>query len=203
MYCNKGFPFSLNSRFIRTPDSVLDNLYPSEFNFSANFPLRAASELLSPYSALYIIITIPFSFPNYVTASVQSFSLHLHLRYTLFISHANIYKLFKDTGRNKILVLSMDTTLEYVIGYGGDVVCPSATNLAFLVNFPSILMSNIMCTLMFSYPVLIFTLIISYGVTPSIFSNVIRMFAFFCNLLGPKCSRRFPVNIIFLFSWDV
>ena len=55
------------------------------------------------------------------------------------ISYDNISNSFKDASRNAILTLSMDTTLEYVINDGGAVVCPSATNLAFLVNYPYIL----------------------------------------------------------------
>ena len=66
-----------------------------------------------------------------------------------------IYKSFKDSSRNEILTLSLNITFEYVIYDGGAVVYPSATNIAFIVNFPSILMSNIMCKFMCSYPVLI------------------------------------------------
>ena len=140
---------------------------------SAIFALRAAPEHLSPYRDLAIIITITFSAPNSVTDSVQSFSLHFSLSYALPISHANICKLFKDANRNSILTLSLDTTLQYVIDDGGAVLWLSATNLAFLVNFPYILISNIMCTLTCSYPGLIFPFLISSGVTPSSFSNAI------------------------------
>ena len=76
--------------------------------------------------------------------------------YALSISYENIFKSFEDASINVILTLSLDTTLEYVIDDGSYVVLPSVTNLAFLVNFPSILISDIMCTLMFSYPGLIF-----------------------------------------------
>ena len=99
-------------------------------------------------------------------ASVQILSLHLAIRCTLPISHANISKSFKDASRNKILTLSLNTTLEYVIHGGGTVVWPSATNLALLENFPSILILNIICPLTCSYPGLVFPLLISSGVTP-------------------------------------
>ena len=62
------------------------------------------------------------------------------------MKRANIYKLFKDASRNKIITLSLDTTLEYIIDDGGTVVLPSATNIYLIVNFPSILMSNSMFT---------------------------------------------------------
>ena len=70
----------------------------------------------------------------------------------------------------------MDTTLEYVIDDGSSVVWPSANNISFLVNFPSILISNIMCTFACSYPGLIFHFLISSVVTPSRLSNVILTF---------------------------
>ena len=119
-------------------------MYPGDIKVSASFALHASPELLIKYSALDIIITIKFSVPNYVPDSIKSFSLHLALRYALHISHENIFKSFKDASRNAILTLSLDTTLEYVIDDGGAVVWPSATNLDFLVNYPSILISNIM-----------------------------------------------------------
>ena len=83
--------------------------------------------------------------------------MHLELRYALPISHSNISKSFKDASRDIILTLYLETTLEYVIDDGGAVVWPLDTNLAFLVNSPSILISNTMCTLTCSYPGLIFT----------------------------------------------
>ena len=92
---------------------------------------------------------------------VQSFYLHFSLMYALSISYENIFKSFEDASINVILTLSLDTTLEYVIDDGSYVVLPSVTNLAFLVNFPSILISDIMCTLMFSYPGLIFHFLFS------------------------------------------
>ena len=123
--------------------------------FFAWFVLHAAPELLSPYSALAISITISCSVPNYMPDSVQIFSLLLALRYALPISHANIYNSFKEASRNAILTLSLDTTLEYVIDDDGSGVWPLATNLTFLVNFPFILILYIMCTLTCSYPGLI------------------------------------------------
>ena len=77
--------------------------------------------------------------PNSVPDSVKSFSLHLELSYELPISHANISNSFKYSSINVILTLSMDTTPGYVINDGGYVFWPSVANLAFLVNFPSIL----------------------------------------------------------------
>ena len=61
------------------------------------------------------------------------------------MSQAETCKEFKDAIVKAILTLSLETTLEYVIDAGSLVLCPSATNLAFLVKAPSILMSNIMC----------------------------------------------------------
>ena len=68
--------------------------------------------------------------------------------YALSISHEDISNSFKDAIINEILTLSLGKTLDYVIDDGGAVVWTSATNIEFLVNFPSILISNIMCTLM-------------------------------------------------------
>ena len=48
--------------------------------------------------------------------------------------HEKIYKSFYDVGINKILTLSPDTTLDYVIDNGGTVLWLSAANLDFLVN---------------------------------------------------------------------
>ena len=70
--------------------------------------------------------------------------------------HANISKLFIETGRNKILTLSLDTTHECLFIYSGAVVWSSSTNLDFLVIFPFILIPYIMCTLTCLYPGLIF-----------------------------------------------
>ena len=134
---------------MHTSASASDDFYTSDIKVSANFSLYAAPELLSPYSDLPIIIYIPFSVPNSVSASVQSFSLRFELWYALPIRHANISKSFKDAGRNSIPILSMETTLEYVVYDGGALVRPSATNLAFILNFIYILISNIMCTLTF------------------------------------------------------
>ena len=67
--------------------------------------------------------------------------------YALPILHENISKSFEDASINEILTTSLDTTLEYTIYYGGAVVWLSATNISFIVNFPSISMSNIIFTL--------------------------------------------------------
>ena len=53
---------------------------------------------------------------------------------------------------------------------------PSATNTAFLLNFSSILISNIICKLTCSFLGLIFPFLVSSGVTPSRFSYAIRTF---------------------------
>ena len=50
----------------------------------------------------------------------------------------------KNASINTILTLYLDTILEYVINNGGGVLCPPETNIDFLVDLPSILMSNIM-----------------------------------------------------------
>ena len=89
--------------------------------------------------------------------SNPSLSPNLAFRHALTCLHANISKSFKDAGRNEILKISLDTTLEYVIDDGGAIVWPSDTNVYFLLNFTSIFMSNIMCTMKLSYPGLIFT----------------------------------------------
>ena len=109
-------------------------------------------------------------------ASVQSFSLHLAFRYILHISHANVSKLFEDASRSSILTLSLDTKLDYVIDDGGAVVWLSAKSITFILNFPSILISNIMCTLTCLYPGFILPFLISSVVTPSSFSNSIWKF---------------------------
>ena len=49
---------------------------------------------------------------------------------------------FKDESRNAIPKLSLDTKLEYAIDDSGAVVRPSATDLYFPVNFPSVLISK-------------------------------------------------------------
>ena len=49
---------------------------------------------------------------------------------------------FKDESRNAIPTLSLDTKLEYAIDDSGAVVRPSATDLYFPVNFPSVLISK-------------------------------------------------------------
>ena len=64
------------------------------------------------------------------------------------MSHANRSKSFKDARRNGILTISLDTTIEYVIDDGAAAMWSSSTNIYFLVKFTSILMSNIMYTLM-------------------------------------------------------
>ena len=74
--------------------------------------------------------------------------------------HAKFSKSFEDSGRNAILILAMDTINEYGMDYGGAVVWPSATNNYFLLNFTSILMSNIILTSMYSYPGIIFPFLI-------------------------------------------
>ena len=97
-------------------------MYPSDFKVSDNFAVNAEPELLIPYIHISVIITIPFSVPNYVPASIQRFPLHLAFSYALPMSHANIYKSFKDASINVILTLALDIILEYVIDYGGAVV---------------------------------------------------------------------------------
>ena len=70
--------------------------------------------------------------------------------------HENIPKSFKDASRNAILTIYLDTTLQFEIYDGGAVVWTSATNIDFLVNFPSILMPDIVFKLAFLYPGLLF-----------------------------------------------
>ena len=190
----------MKSCLIQTPESDSDYLYPSYSKVSDHFVFNVSPVLLIPYITLAIIIVVNFSVPNSVPASVQSFSLHLALRYELPLSHANIYKSFKGASRNIILMFYLDTTFEYVIDNGGAVVWPLATNLDCLLNSPSILMSNIMFTLRYLYPGIIFPFLVSPVVTSSSFSNAIWTFAvYFCNYLGSKVSPRFPVNLICLF----
>ena len=55
----------------------------------------------------------------------------------------------------------------------------SATNLSLLLNFPFILMSNIMCTFTYSYPDLVFPFLVSLGVTLSSFLNTIWTFVIY------------------------
>ena len=138
----------MNYQFIHTSAYASGGLYPSDFIVCANFDLHAAPEILSQNNALSNIITITSSVPNYVHASVQSFYLHLVLRYELPLSHENISKSLKGAGRNAILMLSQDTKVEYSIDDGGADVWPSSTNIYFPVNFSSIFMLNIMCTLL-------------------------------------------------------
>ena len=73
----------------------------------------------------------------------------------------------------------MDKTLKYIICNGHNDVRTSSTNIYFLLNLPSILMSNIMCTLMWSYPGLIFPFIVLSGVTLSSFLNAIWKFSIY------------------------
>ena len=131
--------FGLNYPFIHTSASASDDFYPRYIKVSSRFYLHAVSELISPYSTPAIIIFILFSVPKLVPSYVQIFSLHLALNYALTISHTNISNLFKYASRNVILTLSLDTELEYVMDYGGALVCPSTKYILFLVNFPSIL----------------------------------------------------------------
>ena len=58
----------MKSCFIHKSASALDDLYQSDFKVSDNFDLNAEPDISSPYSALTIIITIPFSVPNYVAS---------------------------------------------------------------------------------------------------------------------------------------
>ena len=146
----------MNFRFFHISAYASGDFYPSDIKVSGIFALHAKPELLSPYSSLYIIITIPFSVPISVPDSVQSSYLHLELRYALPISHAIISKSFKDASINSIRTLSLDTKFEYLINDGSAVVWPSATNISYLVNFPYILLSNIMCALTWSYTRLTF-----------------------------------------------
>ena len=76
-----------------------------------------------------------------------------------------------------MLALFLDKKIEYAIYDGGAVVWSSYSNLAFLVNFSSILISNIMSTLTFLYRGQTFTFLITPGAKPSSFSNYIRTFA--------------------------
>ena len=71
----------------------------------------------------------------------------------------------------------MYKTIDYLIDDDGSVVWPSATNIYFLVKFPSVLISIIMYTLMFSYPGLIYPFLVSLGLTPSSLPNTIQVFS--------------------------
>ena len=102
----------MNYRFIQTSASASDNLYPSDYKNSGNCDPHEATELLIPYSYIVIIITIPFLFPKSINAYVHSFSLKLELRHVLNMFHTSISDKFKDTSRNEILTLSLDTTLR-------------------------------------------------------------------------------------------
>ena len=134
----------MKSCFIQTSAIASNDFYPIDFNVSANCTLHAAPEFVIPYSYIPAIVTIPCSVPKYVLTLVQIFSLQFLFRYALPMSHVNISKSFKDTSINSILTLSLDTTLDYLSNDCVYVVCPSAIILAFLVNLPSILMSNFM-----------------------------------------------------------
>ena len=177
----------MKSRFIQTSESASDYLHLSYFKVSAKFPLHAAPNILIPYSAISIIITIPFSVPNYETYSIHSFYLHFELRCALPLLNTNKFKSFKDTIRNSILMLSLDKTLLYAIYDGDAVVWPSATNISFIVTFPSILMPK--------YHVHIDVLISRPNVSfPGIIGcNAVKFFKYctdtchlFFNCLGPK-----------------
>ena len=52
------------------------------------------------------------------------------------MSKAQISRSFNDTIIKAILILSLDTTLRYMILAGASVFIPSATKKALLVNFP-------------------------------------------------------------------
>ena len=93
-----------------------------------------------------------------------------------------------------IIKISLDKTIEYVINYCVAVVWLSATNLSFIVNYPSILMSKFKCTLTCSQPGLIYPFLISLDVKPSCLSNDIQTFGvsfaiYLVQKLVPYCLR--------------
>ena len=141
--CNKGLHLDWSSASSRHHHLPRMNFYPIEFKVFDNFTIHAAPDIFSPYNTIDIINTKSFYIPNAVPDLVQTFYLCLTLRQALYILYENIYKSLKDTRRNSILTLTMDTTLEYVVDDVGAVVCSSATNIYFILKLPSILKSNI------------------------------------------------------------
>ena len=69
---------------------------------------------MRPYSNLVIIVTDPFSLPNYVLASLKIFSWKLSLRYTFPIPHENVSKSFKGASSNSVLIISLSVNNTWV-----------------------------------------------------------------------------------------
>ena len=83
--------------------------------------------------------TYSLSLPNHDHDSVYIFSWQGALRDALPISQAHISRLFITEIKNTSIILSLVTTLEYVMDDGCAVLCPPAISLALRVNLPSLL----------------------------------------------------------------
>ena len=79
---------------LSTPASLDLNAYPDDF---------------SPYNAILKSINVPSSSPNYGPANVKISYLKSAVRYALFISQANISRLFNAAIVRSILTESLDT----------------------------------------------------------------------------------------------
>ena len=88
------------------------------------------------------------------------------------MSHTQIPRSFRDEILKGNLTLSLHTTLEYSILEVSFVLLPPSTNTSFLLTFPFIIISKIICKISYLYPTMIYPLFVSFGIKPSIFKKL-------------------------------
>ena len=103
------------------------------------------------YNAIFTIINVPSSSPNYVPTNVQIFSLQSAVRYAFCISQAIISISFNAAIVKAILTESINTTYEDLIEEGAVVVCLPPTSRAFIMKLLPSLISNIIWHLIYWY----------------------------------------------------
>ena len=108
--------------FIHTSGYATEDLYPRSYNASAKNNLNAAPEYFNPYYACTIIILLTASDPNSGPSVFHIFSRQYAVIYAFCILHASVDKPFSAAIFRSILMVSLETTDEYVMDEGDAVV---------------------------------------------------------------------------------
>ena len=119
------------------------DLNPISSHFFAIKDLKSALADFGPYKDLITINTFPCSAPNLGPALIQCFSRFSTYNNVFCTSAPIAPRLFKSAANSKILTEYLYNTLLYVIDAGVSTICPSETNLAFLLKFSDSFTSNI------------------------------------------------------------
>ena len=123
MYSQYLKPYlSLIDVLSHTSGSATEDLYPRSYKASTKNTLNAVHDNFNPYSPGITSIFLPDSETNSGLAFVHIFLQQDAVRYAFYISHPRIDKQFSAAIVRAIMMLSLETTDEYVMDEGDAVI---------------------------------------------------------------------------------